>query len=377
MMKTFKKNLWKHGAPESFLAVRLEESEMMPRPAMLVIPGGGYHVVCEDREGAPIAAAFEALGFRSFVLNYRCAPNRFPTPQLDAIRAIKLIRANASEWGVMPDQIAVCGFSAGGHLASTCAYLADELDAQAADGDAADAVSGRPNGVVLAYAVLSATGEWMHRGTYANLLGGLDDAAMLKHLSFDQRVTAKTPSAFIWHTRTDSVVDYRNSVVSAEAMWRAGRPCHLSIFPTGNHGLCLGFDAGAKREDVAFWPAQVKAFFRLEAGFRFEDRPLVRKAFRMKVNPGCHAEYRRRHNPIWPELQEALLAAGTHSYSIYLDEETNTLFGYAEIESEARWNAVASTPVNQKWWAHMVDVMPANPDNSPVSKKLSDVFHIE
>ena len=104
---------------------------------------------------------------------------------------------------------------------------------------------------------------------------------------------------------------------------------------------------------------------------------MIRKAFVMQVHPDQHAEYERRHRPIWKELEEALLAHGVLTYSIYLDERTSDLFGYAEIEDEERWNAVASTDVCRRWWAHMREVMPANPDNSPVARGLREVFHIE
>jgi L-rhamnose mutarotase len=104
---------------------------------------------------------------------------------------------------------------------------------------------------------------------------------------------------------------------------------------------------------------------------------VIRKAFRMSVHPQHHEEYRRRHSPIWKELEDTLLRHGVHSYSIYLDPETSELFAYAEIESEERWRAIAETEVCQRWWRHMREVMPANPDGSPVSRDLREVFHLE
>lgn len=104
---------------------------------------------------------------------------------------------------------------------------------------------------------------------------------------------------------------------------------------------------------------------------------MIRKAFVMQVNPDAHAEYQRRHSPIWPELEQVLKEHGAHHYSIFLDEARNLLFGYVEIESEERWNAVANTAVCQRWWQHMGDVMPSNPDNSPVSSPLREVFYLE
>jgi L-rhamnose mutarotase len=103
---------------------------------------------------------------------------------------------------------------------------------------------------------------------------------------------------------------------------------------------------------------------------------MIRKAFVMSVNAGQEAEYERRHRPIWKELEDVLKAHGVHSYSIFLHPQTRQLFGYAELEDEKRWTAIASTDVCRRWWAHMKEVMPSNPDNSPVSLELREVFHL-
>ena len=104
---------------------------------------------------------------------------------------------------------------------------------------------------------------------------------------------------------------------------------------------------------------------------------MIRKAFRMSVNQSDATEYERRHRPIWKDLEEALFEHGVGTYSIFLDPETHDLFGYVEVESEERWARIASTEVCRRWWRHMRDLMPANPDNSPVSRDLREVFHIE
>ena len=104
---------------------------------------------------------------------------------------------------------------------------------------------------------------------------------------------------------------------------------------------------------------------------------MIRKAFVMSVHPGQEVEYERRHRPIWPELEAMLKAHGVLNYSIFLHAETRQLFAYAEIEDEARWAAIAKTEVCQRWWKHMGDVMPSNPDYSPVAQGLKEVFHIE
>ena len=104
---------------------------------------------------------------------------------------------------------------------------------------------------------------------------------------------------------------------------------------------------------------------------------MLRKAFRMAVHAGRHEEYERRHSPIWQELADVLAAHGAHRYSIYLDESDGSLFGYVEIEDEARWNAIASTDVCRRWWTYMSDIMPVNADDSPRSHELREVFHLD
>src|SRR5215207_4718869 len=84
---------------------------------------------------------------------------------------------------------------------------------------------------------------------------------------------------------------------------------------------------------------------------------MIRKAFRMAVNPSELGEYERRHSPIWPELENVLRAHGAHDYSIFLDETDGSLFGYVEIEDEARWDAIARTDVCRRWWTYMRDIM--------------------
>ena len=104
---------------------------------------------------------------------------------------------------------------------------------------------------------------------------------------------------------------------------------------------------------------------------------MIRKGFKMKLYPGMADEYARRHNALWPEMQDMIHEYGGHNYSIYLDPETNVLYGYIEIEDEARWAASADTPINRKWWDYMADIMDTNPDNSPVSTDLMPVFHLD
>jgi L-rhamnose mutarotase len=103
---------------------------------------------------------------------------------------------------------------------------------------------------------------------------------------------------------------------------------------------------------------------------------MIRKGFVMQVNAGSELEYTRRHQPIWDDLAAVLKEHGVHNYSIFLHPGTRQLFGYVEIEDEARWNAIARTDVCQRWWGYMSSVMPSNPDHSPRSENLQEVFHL-
>lgn len=97
----------------------------------------------------------------------------------------------------------------------------------------------------------------------------------------------------------------------------------------------------------------------------------------MSVRPGQEAEYERRHDPIPEELARVLKEHGVSNYSIFLDERDGSLFAYVEIEDEARWAAIAATPECRRWWRYMREIMPSNPDDSPVSHDLREVFHLD
>ncbi|MEP6849569.1 MAG: L-rhamnose mutarotase [Acidobacteriota bacterium] len=104
---------------------------------------------------------------------------------------------------------------------------------------------------------------------------------------------------------------------------------------------------------------------------------MIRKAFLMTVDPDYHDEYERRHQPIWNDLAAVLKKHQVSNYSIFLDRKRSQLFGYAEIESEDRWLSIAKTDECLRWWAFMKDIMPSNPDNSPISVDLDEVFHLD
>ncbi|MBV9390379.1 MAG: L-rhamnose mutarotase [Verrucomicrobia bacterium] len=103
---------------------------------------------------------------------------------------------------------------------------------------------------------------------------------------------------------------------------------------------------------------------------------MIRKAFVMQLNVDAEEEYRKRHNPIWPELAKTLQEHGVHNYSIFLEKQTGQLFAYAEIEDEERWQMIGQTEVCQRWWNYMASLMKTNPDQSPVAIQFQEMFHL-
>lgn len=103
---------------------------------------------------------------------------------------------------------------------------------------------------------------------------------------------------------------------------------------------------------------------------------MIHKSFKMHLYEGMAEEYERRHNLLWPEMKDMIHEYGGHNYSIFLDSETNVLYGYIEIEDEDKWAESADTAINRKWWDYMADIMETNPDNSPVSIPLPELFYM-
>ncbi|MCG6213661.1 MULTISPECIES: L-rhamnose mutarotase [Vibrio] len=102
----------------------------------------------------------------------------------------------------------------------------------------------------------------------------------------------------------------------------------------------------------------------------------TRLAFVMQLKPGFEAQYQQRHDELWPELAQTLKAHGAHNYSIFLHPDTLQLFGYVEVESQARWQTIANTEVCQRWWSFMAELMEVNDDSSPQSTPLTDMFYL-
>lgn len=104
---------------------------------------------------------------------------------------------------------------------------------------------------------------------------------------------------------------------------------------------------------------------------------MERLAFKMHLNEGCKEEYRKRHGEIWPELKQLLSEAGISEYSIFLDEDTNTLFAFQKVSGDGSSQDLGQTEIVKKWWAHMADIMKTNPDKSPVTTELEELFYMD
>ena len=207
--------------------------------AILICPGGGYHALMTSFEGDHYARFFNELGMNAFVLRYRLGSNgyRHPVMLQDISRALRTIRARATEWDLNPNAIGVIGSSAGGHLASTLMTHFDSGDK--ASTDTIERQSSRPDFGILCYPVIS-FGEYAHKGSMHNLLGNNPSQDVMTSLSNELQVTKDTPPTFLLHTAEDAVVRVENSLLFASALARNSVPFALHVYPKGIHGVALG-----------------------------------------------------------------------------------------------------------------------------------------
>ena len=201
------------------------------RPAILILPGGGY-AWCSRREADPVAMQFLQAGYNVFTLYYTCrsdetVPALRWQPLIDAAGAILHVRRNAEQFGTDPAKIAICGFSAGGHLALSGAVL--DIPGETAQQ--------RPNAVILGYPVVTA-GGFAHRGSFVQLAGS-EDAAAQQAFTLEDQVTSDTPPVFVWHTMEDKTVPVENTLLLLAALRRAGVPCEAHLFEKGAHGTSI------------------------------------------------------------------------------------------------------------------------------------------
>ena len=215
--------------------------EIKQRPAVIICPGGGY-VNCSVREAEPVALRFAAFGISAFVLRYSCVEKKFPTALLELAQAMSYVRTHASELGVNPDKIMVCGFSAGGHLAGSLAVHWNKAFISDVLGGANELY--KPNGAVLCYPVIT-SGEKRHDGSIVNITGENYPADIMELVSLEKQVTPDTPPVFLWHTANDTCVPVENTLLFASALAENKVPFACHIFENGEHGLALCDDSTA------------------------------------------------------------------------------------------------------------------------------------
>ena len=248
------------------------------RPSIIVIAGGGYYDICE-REGEPIALAYFAKGYNVFTLEYSCYPNTYPTQLIEGCMAVAYVKDKAKDFGINIDQVAVAGFSAGGHLAAMTATLYDE-----------DCVANilknkmsfaRPDALVLGYPVIS-SGEFSHKGSITNLTGGKSE--FLNKVSLEKQVKENSSPAFIWGTVNDDLVPCENAFAYAYACRKMGVNFEFHLYEDGRHGLGLANEQTATpygrvlnstveeyiREDVSTW-FEMSVAWLTKRGFKIKD----------------------------------------------------------------------------------------------------------
>jgi acetyl esterase/lipase len=224
--------------------------------AVIFCPGGGYvHLPVGSVEDAE-ACWLNHLGIAVFVLNYRFGDDGPSAPLRDVLRAIRLVRSHAADYGLRPDRIGLMGASAGGHVATSAATLYDDPDGRT--GSPLDSVSGRPDFTILLYPVITMREPYVHRGSRRGLLGANPSPELIDHYSTELQVTRQTPPAFLVSTEEDKSVPLENSIAYFEALRKAGVSAELHLFEKGAHGFRFTQGLGPTSD----WPARCEAWLR-------------------------------------------------------------------------------------------------------------------
>lgn len=238
------------------IAVYLPAKKNATGEAVVICPGGGYHILAYDWEGVDIASWLNSKGIAAIVLKYRlpdasCNIVPYKSPLMDAQRAMRTTRASAEKWNIDPTKIGVMGFSAGGHLASTLSTHFDAGDPDCLD--PVEQVSCRPDFSILMYPVISFSNEITHAGSKQNLLGENPDPKLVEYFSNELRVTEETPPAILIHSADDDVVPVENSIAYFNAIRQYSDLSEMHIYPYGGHGYSLAIGQG----HLASWPDRV------------------------------------------------------------------------------------------------------------------------
>jgi len=225
--------------------------------AVVICPGGGYSQKVIEPEGHGIARWLNGRGITGVVLDYRLPQGRSFVPLLDAQRALRTVRAKATDWGLDPARIGIMGFSAGGHLASTAGTHFDDGNPKAAD--AVDRVSCRADFMILVYPVITMD-DSTHAGSRTNLLGKDPSPELIELFSNEKQVTDRTPPAFLAHAVDDKPVPPENSKAFYAALQAHKVPSQYVELPSGGHGLdgYKGPMWDAWQEKSLVWLAELK-----------------------------------------------------------------------------------------------------------------------
>ncbi len=229
------------------IEVYLPAKQIATGQAVVIFPGGGYSILAYDWEGTDFAKWLNSQGIAGIVVKYRLPKSASLTdpkevPLMDAQRAIRLVRQNASDWNIAPSKVGVMGFSAGGHLASTLStQYSHTVDRTM---DAADALSARPDFSILIYPVITFVSPAIHSGSMKALLGENQTEELKKRFSAELNVTAETPPTFLVHAGDDTGVPVENSLLYYAALRAKGVVASLHVYPEGGHGFAFGMGKG-------------------------------------------------------------------------------------------------------------------------------------
>jgi acetyl esterase/lipase len=224
--------------------------------AVVICPGGGYVGLSREREGFQYARWLSSLGITSFVLTNRLGEYGHPAPLQDVLRAVRLVRSRAAEFKIDPTRIGAMGSSAGGHLAASAGTLFDLPAGKT--GAALDAVSGRPDFLILMYPVITMADPSAHAGSRKALIGEHPTPELLALASLEKQVTAATPPTLLIHTQEDKSVPVENSILFYQALTRAGVPAEMYLFEHGSHGMGMRDGLGTASE----WPKRAEEWLR-------------------------------------------------------------------------------------------------------------------
>lgn len=226
------------------------------RTAVVFSAGGGYVRVSIGEQGGVETRWLNGLGVTVFVLKYRHKEYGQPAPLQDVLRATRIVRSRAAEWGIEPDRIGVMGGSAGGHLSACAATLWDAPEGKT--GAPLDGISARPDFAVLVYPVVTMDERWAHKGSRQALLGDSPTPMLIDRWSIEKQVRADMPPVFIAATMADKSVPVENSLHLYQALRDAGVPSEMHIYAAGSHGNSRDPQYGP----TAAWPQRAEEWLR-------------------------------------------------------------------------------------------------------------------